>query len=71
MAGVVGESVALAERAVDSAAGYAADVAPSPDAGGVGFAQGAAVLVAGGLAGVSVGLIWHKTAFVGEAIGRW
>lgn len=52
MAEVVGEPVALAERAVDPAAGYAADVAPWAGAG-----AGAVALVAGGLAGVAVGLI--------------
>jgi len=36
LAGVVGVSVALAERAVDSAAGYAEDVAAGASAGGFG-----------------------------------
>lgn len=51
VAGAVGESVALAERAVDSAAGYAKDAVAGP------CTQGdAEVLVAGRGAGVAVGI---------------
>ena len=56
MAGVVGECVALAERAVDQAAGHAVDAGSSADADGADAATGEQAVVAFGIAGVSAGV---------------
>jgi len=50
LAGVVGVSVALAERAVDSVAGYAEDVAAGASTGGFGAGWRSVAVVAGCLA---------------------
>lgn len=66
LAGVVGVSVALAERAVDSVAGYAEDVAAGAVAGGFGAGWRSVAVVAGRLArvwvGVKAGLAVHGCA---------
>lgn len=60
MAGLVGECVALAERAVDQAAGHAIDGGASADADSAGAASGEQAMVAFGIAGVSAGVVTIK-----------
>lgn len=60
MAGLVGECVALVERAVDQAAGHAIDGGASADAGSAGAASCWQAVVAFGIAGVSAGVVTIK-----------
>ena len=67
LAGVVGVSVALAERAVDSVAGYAKDVAGGAVIGGFGACWRSVAVVAGCLAG---GWVWLKSGGCIEKAAR-